>query len=375
MNPSTADCKPLLLLLPLELRNEIYRLVIDTVIVPPASPDLNQENRQALQYRNYLSSAILPQPIPENRQGSHTRDAWSRQINPSLSLLQVNKQVNAEVTRFLQHRHTSDYSVDIVYVKGLGLWPTWSIPALPQTPYINSVYTILRMSDEPPALPGHILDESDTSLSWNCRSVLLTYFEGLLSTLFNRGPGFFDRSRSHHEDDPDFAPKYVVNRIIINVISATKALGQNNTLTGDEESQTGHGRRSYWQTDEEKPRSPENRLVTGMTALLERILNPGYQTYLPHIGMMMYEHIIGSFIFMLDGKQVWKIDVEDRLQNWGACRLALEAPNTLPKYQEWKHWVDERRTRMKQGVDLDNTRPANDDIWSRRPDHREEEAD
>ncbi|CAH0046048.1 unnamed protein product [Clonostachys solani] len=354
MNPSTIDRMPLLLKLPVEVRNEIYRWAIDS------------ENRQPLRYRNYLSSAIIPQPIPENRQGNHTRGVWYRSTNPALSLLQVNKQVNEEVTRFLQHLRTADYSVDIVYVKGSGIWPTWSVPARPKTPYINSVYAILRTSDQPAALRDRFRDESGIGSGWNCNNVFLTYFDGLLSTLFNRGPGFLDRSRSHHEDDAKVAPTYVVNHIIIDVVSLTNSSSQNNMLAGDEQSQSSNDRRTHLQGNEESPVSPEERLGACMTGLLERILGLGPSAYLPHIGMMVYEQIIGSFIFMVNGKEVWTIDVEERLQHWGACRLAHEAPAKMQKYQEWKHWVDGRRARMKEGLDLDNTRPATNNIWSRR---------
>uniref|UniRef100_A0A8H7K1U1 F-box domain-containing protein n=1 Tax=Bionectria ochroleuca TaxID=29856 RepID=A0A8H7K1U1_BIOOC len=344
MDSLTADRMPLLLKLPLEVKNEIYRWVIDSVIVPPESLALEQENRQVLRYRNYLNSAILPLPIPENGRGYHTRGAWYRQTNPAISLLQVNKQVNAEVTRFLQYLRTTDYSVDIMYVKRLGVLLTWSIPALPKTPYINSVHVILRTSERPAALPNRFQDESGLGPGWNCNNVFLTYFDGLLSTLFNRGPGFLDRSRSHHEDDVRATPRYyVVNHIIVDVISAIKASGQNNMPASDEQYQTNHGRLTQPQGNGDSPPSPEERLASCMTWLLERILGP--RAYLPHLGMMVYEQITGSFIFMANGKEIWTIEVEERLQQWRARRLAQEAPE---EYQEWKHWVDGRRARMKE---------------------------
>lgn len=369
MNPSTIGRVPLLLFLPLEIRYEIYRWVVDCVIVPPASPALEQESRQVLQYRNYLSSACLPFPMPERGKGFHTRGAWYRQINPAMSLLQVNQQVNAEVTRFLQHLRITDYSVDILYVKGLGVFPTWSVPALPKSPYINSVHAILRTSDVPAALPDHSRDESGLGPGWNCspgwkrNNVFLTYLEGLLSTLFNRGPGFLDRSLSHLEDDERVAPRYVFNHIIINVVSPTNPSSQNNTLGSNDEPKAIRGRliQLKGKGKDEDPLTPEHRLATVMIWLLEKILGP--EAYLPHIGMMVYEQIIGSFNFMVNGKGVYTIDVEERLQQWRAGRLAKEHPAKVQEYQEWKHWVDGRRARMNEGLDLDNTKPAPIDLW------------
>ncbi|CAG9983553.1 unnamed protein product [Clonostachys byssicola] len=349
---------------------EIYRWVVDSVIVPPVSPALEQESRQVLQYRNYLSTACLPFPMPERGKGFHTRGAWYRQINPATSLLQVNKQVNAEVTRFLQHLRITDYSVHIMYVKGLGVFPIWSISALPKSPYINSVHAILRTSDGPAAVPGHSRDEPGLGPGWNpspgwkCNNVFLTYLEGLLSTLFNRGPGFLDRSLIHLEEDDSIAPRYVVDHLIINIVSRTNtnASGRNNMLGRNNESQAICGRLVLLKGKgkDKDPLTPEDRLATVMIWLLEKILGP--EAYLPHIGMMVIEQIISSLIFMVNGKEVYTIDIEERLQQWRTERLAKEHPK-VQEYQEWRHWVDGRRERMKEGLELDNTRPPHIDLW------------
>ncbi|VUC34807.1 unnamed protein product [Clonostachys rosea] len=296
---------PSLLELPLEVRNEIYRWVIDSAIKPPPSPALEKERRRALRYRNYLSPAIFRLPIAQDGQ---------------------------EVTRFLQFLRTTDYSVDIVY--------------------INSVRAILRTPHRPAALPDHFRDDAGIGPGSDFNIVIPKYLDGLLSTLFKRGPGFLGRSRNRRQVGARVALGYVVNHIIIDVVSTTEASGQSDILAGVE------------QGDEDGPTSPEERLATRMIRFLEHILGP--PAFLPLVGMMLYEQIIGSIVFMVNGKEIRTIKVEECLQHWGARRLTKASPEIMQKHREWKHWVDGRRARMKQGLDLDSVRLVPNNLWSGR---------
>ncbi|KAM0417122.1 hypothetical protein ACHAPT_012898 [Fusarium lateritium] len=112
--------------IPREIHQKIFDLAICFPATPPASPSVTQQGR---------------------RHGLHGRGIWHIQPrNPALSLLLVNRQFNAEVQMILDFI-PADYHVDVLFVKDYGLWPTWHIPILPRTNYINSIKATFRLFD------------------------------------------------------------------------------------------------------------------------------------------------------------------------------------------------------------------------------------
>ncbi|CAI6090825.1 unnamed protein product [Clonostachys chloroleuca] len=303
--------------LPLEIRYGIYRWVICSATKPPPSPARDRPNRRR-----------LPDSSRDTRGIFHrTPD------NPALSLLLVNMQVNEEVSNFLVYLTTSNYHVDIMCVKESGLWPTWSVP--PPLPGKGAFPAPTHHGQQDPVMAG---------------------FYGLLEAFFHRGPGFMDRS--HPGDDLGVAPRYVVRDIIIDITAPVDASKHRSAIVDDLHYRPDRLTSRYAGHDDVSV-APEERLAVLMARHLDMLLL--FTPKLLNRGMLVYEQMSGSFVFMVCGKEYKRVEVETCLQRLEEVYLGPEGGPDLDrrgKFKRWRRWVDERRERMKEGLDLSTHRPV-----------------
>ncbi|CAH0015912.1 unnamed protein product [Clonostachys rhizophaga] len=338
----------LFLNLPLEIRYGIYRWVICSATKPPPSPARDRRNRR-----------ILPDGSRDTQRIFHrTPD------NPALSLLRVNKQVSEEVSNFLMYLPTSNYHVDIMCVKESGLWPTWSVPPpLPgkgsfsaSTQYIDFVYATLRIFNPPKAMRSYFRNGLTFHLSYGQQDPVMAGFYGLLEAFFHRGPGFMDRSRP--EDDLGVAPRYVVKDIIIDITAPPDASKHRSVIVDDLHYRPDRLTSRYAGHDDESV-APEERLAALMSRHLDMLLS--FTPKLLNKGMLVYEQISGSFVFMFCGQVYKRVEVEACLQRLEEVYLGPDGEpdlNYRERFKRWRRWVDERRERMKEGLDLSTHRPV-----------------
>lgn len=334
----------LFLSLPLEIRYGIYRWVICSATKPPPSPARDRPNRRR-----------LPDGSRDTRGIFHrTPD------NPALSLLLVNMQVNEEVSNFLVYLTTSNYHVDIMCVKESGLWPTWSVPpplpgkgAFPApTQYVDSVYATLRIFNPPKSMRRWI----DVPLEpWTARPRYGWILRAARSVLPS-WPGFMDRS--HPGDDLGVAPRYVVRDIIIDITAPVDASKHRSVIVDDLHYRPDRLTSRYAGHDDVSV-APEERLAELMARHLDMLLL--FTPKLLNRGMLVYEQMSGSFVFMVCGKEYKRVEVETCLQRLEKVCLGPEGGPDLDrrgKFKRWRRWVDERRERMKEGLDLSTHRPV-----------------
>ncbi|CAH0004257.1 unnamed protein product [Clonostachys byssicola] len=349
---------PHLLKIPLELRQEIFHWVICSLVEPPESPVVEQEHRQPLPYGEYLRQGIW------NEGDFLSRAIWHRApTNPALSLLQVNKQIHDEVSRFLRHVPT-DCDVDIMYVKESGLWPTWSVPKLPETQYIDSVRATFRIFNHPEDLGEAFWYKGMWTRMMYHSPTFHRVFYGLLTSFLKRGPGLLDRT--HPEDDESISPRYIVRKIFIDIVAPTDGTQHSSILMDESRYPKGrsatHLRYTYGDHDDvDTP--PEERLASHLSKQLENLLFVQFWCYeFIHL-MIIYEQVAEEFIFTVNGEEFKRVSMEDGFQKlkqrfFPPGSEDLEANERPGGYRVWGNWVEERRLRMKEGLELDNRRPA-----------------
>ncbi|CAH0050352.1 unnamed protein product [Clonostachys solani] len=341
----------LFLNLPLEIRHGIYRWVICSATKPAPSVAWDR-NRRTLPDGNRMTRGIF----------HRTPD------NPALSLLRVNKQVNEEVRNFLLYI-PSNYHVDIMCVKESGLWPTWSFPPpLPgkgslsaPTQYIDSVYATFRIFNPPKSVRSYFRNRLAFSFSFGLVDAVLDGFYGLLEAFFHRGPGFMDGSLP--ENDMGVTPRYVVKDIIIDIMAPLDASKHRSIIIDDlhyAPDRHTHGRyASRYAGHDDVSVAPEERLAAHMTSHLDMLLS--FTPKLLNRSMLVYEQMSGSFVFMICGKEYKRVEIEACLQRLEEVYLGPDGEPDLDhreRFKRWKRWVDERRGRMKEGLDLSTHRPV-----------------
>ncbi|VUC20321.1 unnamed protein product [Clonostachys rosea] len=270
--------------IPLEIRYEIYGWVIRSATKSAPSPARDRRNRQSLPDGSHMSRGVFHRAP----------------VNPALSLLRVNRQVNEEVSSVLSYLPTS-YHVDIMCVKESGLWPTWAV-ALPlpgmgrssaPTHYIDSVYATLRIFNPPKSMNRDFRNGLTYSLSWGLQDAVLDGFNGMLKALFFRGPGFVDRSSP--EEDLDIAPRYVVKDIIVDIM-APKDASEHRSIVIDDVHYKPDRLSSRYAGHDDRSVAPEERLAAHMFRHLNLLLS--FTPKMLNKSMLVYEQMFGSFHFM-----------------------------------------------------------------------------
>ncbi|CAG9980387.1 unnamed protein product [Clonostachys byssicola] len=334
----------------LTLMYGIYQWVICSVTKPPPSPTWDRRHRR-----------LLPDGSRDTRGIFHRTPN-----NPALSLLRVNRQVNEEVGNFLFYLPPpSSYHVDIMCVKESGLWPTWSIPPpLPgkrshaaPTHYIDSIYATLRIFNPPKSMKSYFRNGLTFHLSYGQQDPIMDGFYGLLEAFFHRGPGFMDRSGGA-EDEPSVAPRYVVKDIIIDIMAPPDASKHRSVIMDDLHYRPGRLASRHAGHDDVSV-APEERLAVLMTRHLDMALS--FTSKLLNKGMLVYEQMSGSFVFMVCGKEYKRVEVEACLKRLEEVYLGPDGEPNLDhreRFRRWKRWVDDRRGRMKEGLDLSTHRPV-----------------
>lgn len=325
--------------IPLEIRQRIFEWVICSPIDPPACPSVGQKGRRELSQDMFSGRGIWQLP-PQN---------------PALPLLLVNKQFHTEVNYVLRYAST-DYHVDIMFVKGYGLWTTWSIPVLPRTQYIDSVHARFRLFE-----PTNDLDPRfRESLSFRGGSggppLAVWSLYRLLTALLTNGPGYLGPEPIGLPGD--LRPRYVVKKVVVDVLAPTDGAAHRSIVLKEEED----GEETRLFVDpflHDVSIAPEERLALYMTRELDHLLAPSYYTM--KYGMVLYESVVETIDFLVNGEEFKGISMEKLVRehevtHWGGT--GLEVLQRKQRYRKWRHWLDERRRRMKRGLELDDNRPV-----------------
>ncbi|KAH7142100.1 hypothetical protein EDB81DRAFT_948297 [Dactylonectria macrodidyma] len=322
-----------LLQIPREIRQKIFDLAICSPTTPPASPSVSQEGRTRLSQDAFDGSGI-----------------WHlRPQNPSLSLLLVNKQFNDEAQHALKHISTN-YHVDIMFVKDYGLWPTWHIPILPDTQYINSINASFRLFNPTDDLEPRFQNSMSFISGDGGPELAVWSFYSLLTEFLARGPGYLGSKND-----------YIVKEININVLAPTDGGSHKSIVSRDQEpkNETKQRRRPVRSLFCDTSVTPEKRLAMYMANNLGSILHIGYHT--TRYGMPLWENVADRIVFLVNGTEYKRFEMEDLIENhkinwWG------ETPSFITerkeKYQIWRHWLDERRQRIKEGIEINDESPV-----------------
>lgn len=330
-----------LLEIPLEIRLVVFRWVISSLNLPPSGPLENRADRKILQ------------DTEADGECTYVGVWYLVPTNPALPLLLVNRQIHNEVEGLLPSLST-DCHVDVMYVKESGAWPTWSIPALPQTRYTGSLYATVRTFDPPDILENMYRHRIIVDGDHRSSTVLHWSFYWILAKFLDYGPGLLRPSPSEHSR-PRTSSRYVVNEVVIDVVAPSGGSGRKSILVDD---------RRYEVTKKELERFPmhdnaslpiEERLAIYLSGYLDRILS--FDINMVERGLILYEQVIDRITVTVNGKEYSVFELEARLRKEEA-RWRKEIPDSNEKLksflEKWTQWVDERRQKMTEGSEIDD---------------------
>ncbi|KAH7140247.1 hypothetical protein B0J13DRAFT_557411 [Dactylonectria estremocensis] len=327
---------------PREIRQRIFELVIGSPVDPPACPSVSQEGRKRL-----LGSGIWQLP-PQN---------------PALPLLLLNKQSHDEVKYVLQ-RVPTDYHVDVMLVKDCGLWTTWSIPVLPRTQYIDSVSATFRIFEPTNDLDARFRGSlkfyggcgGPPTASWS--------FHRLVTALVTDGPGYSGPELASQWERHDLKPRYVIKHLKIDILAPTDGAAHTSVVQPEQawaaENKRGYdGRLTRWDHHDDASMPPEERVAGYMGGELDHLFDISYYTM--RYGVILWEGFAKDVVLLVNGTEHKRIDVEELVQNhkikyWGNTPESVIARKQ--RYGVWRAWLDERRRRMKDDLELDDNRPV-----------------
>uniref|UniRef100_A0A8H7TUN3 Uncharacterized protein n=1 Tax=Bionectria ochroleuca TaxID=29856 RepID=A0A8H7TUN3_BIOOC len=358
----------LLLMIPAEIRLAILGWTICSLGTPPSHPAEEQSIRQNLRHTVGFTYPKIKHLRPPN----HT-----------LPLLLVDRQIYGEVKSLLC-RLSADYYVDIMVVdimavKELGLWPTWSIPALPQTQYIDSINATLRIFDLVPPKPldgaprpqslseiqfSHEAtskercsrhESTHADIDWR-KSARLGLLYWLLVDIFYKGPGLLATVRR-----PLPLPQYIVKKLVIDIRAPVEAPSSESMVFDD-----GHYKaaRNLPENDpghDDATITPEESLARCLCEFFNRLLAFGPNSN--KMGQFIYEQVVDSIVLTLNGKDFKAFELESRLRE-EETKWRAEPPNLNYNAsgkrlsEKWILWAYKRRQRMREGLKIDfNQRP------------------
>lgn len=325
--------------IPREIRLSILDWAICSPIDPPASPSVSQKGRRELSKDSFSGRGIWQLP-PQN---------------PALPLLLVNKQFHAEVNHVLQYAST-DYHVDIMFVKGYGLWTTWTIPVLPRTQYIDSVHARFRIFEPTDDLDPRFRDSLSFLGTDGGPDRAVWPFYRLLTGLLTNGPGYLGPEPIGSPSN--LRPRYVVKKVVVNILAPTDGAAHRSIALREEEDEAKTRRGMCWSLHDTSI-APEERLALYMTRELDRLLALSYHSI--NYGMVLYESIGETIDFLVNGEEYKEFNMEKlvrehEVNHWGGIRSVSLARKW--SYRSWRRWLDERRRRMKEGLKLDDDPPV-----------------
>ncbi|RSL45123.1 hypothetical protein CEP54_014407 [Fusarium duplospermum] len=315
--------------LPREIRQKIKDLAICSPATSPTSPSATQHARS---------------------RGIRDNGIWYIQPeNPALGLLLVNKQFNDDVREVL-NLIPADYYVDIMFVKDCGLWPAWHIPVLPRTKYIKSINATFRLFDPTddidPRFRGSMSfsggDGGPEGAAWS--------FYHLLTGVLQKGPG----DLGHHDE-------YFIEDITVNILEPTDGASHKSIACADRELERGNKprrrfARAFFSGETIKP---EERLAMYVASHLGNILSLDYHTM--NYGMIVWENVMVGIVLNLSGSEYRRFGMEElieghKIRDWGMTPEFIA--DRKEKYERWRYWLDERRRRVKGGLELNGERPV-----------------
>ncbi|KAF4458679.1 hypothetical protein FALBO_14579 [Fusarium albosuccineum] len=321
---------------PREIRQKIFDLAICSRVTPPASPSVTQDGRERMSTDAFDGGGI-----------------WNlKPKNPALGLLLVTKQFHDEV-QHVQNHITTDYYVDIMFVKDFGLWPTWTVPVLPKNQYINSIDATFRIFDPADDLDNRFQHSLDFRGGCGGPETAIWSFYSLLTNVMEMGPGFLERKAD-----------FVVKNIKINVLTPTDgaahySLAYKDMLPEEISKEEKRRRRRVRGLSRDESTPAEERLTEYITNGLSMVLHIGYHTM--RYGMILWESIQESIVISTNGKEHRRFDVEKLVQDYDP-RYWGETPEFIvdrrDKYRQWREWLDVRRQAMKEGKELDGNPPV-----------------
>ncbi|KAI1044765.1 hypothetical protein LB505_013533 [Fusarium chuoi] len=321
--------------IPLELRQVIFELVL-TAPVAPSSPSESQHDRDQLIY-----------PLRDIRCGWRPQGVWQQAPrDKSLSLLLVSKQFYVEVQDIMR-RLPSNYHVDIMFVKNYGLWPTWDIAKRPTSRYINKITSTIRIFEPTDDLDDRFQDSLIFSGGDGGPGGGVMAFYELLVSVIQHGPGYIGLPNNQ---------RFIINEIEVNVVAPTD--GVTHTKLSCRENDNPWWLR--WSGIEYKKKlEPETRVASFMISHLDAVFSVGTDT-MPYC-QELYDHIIESITFQLNGQEWKKRQIDEYLEKshpstWpqdyrnGWCRKTLKTRQRI-------RMIRRRREKVRKGLELDDKQP------------------
>ncbi|KAF5582249.1 hypothetical protein FPCIR_9681 [Fusarium pseudocircinatum] len=318
--------------IPLELRQAIFELVL-TAPVAPSSPSESQHGRAQLLYC-----------LRDMRWGWRPHGVWQQAPkNKALSLLLVSKQFYVEIQDIFGGL-PNHYHVDIMFVKNYGFWPTWDITKRLTSRYIDKVTSTIRIFEPTDDLDDRFKD----SLSFRGgdggpESAVWAIYELLLS-LIQHGPGYIGLPNNQ---------RFIINAIEVNVVAPTDGAAHTKFSCRDNDN-------PWWLRwsgiEYGKQLVPEERLANYLISYLD-IAFKSESNVRPY-GQELYEHILESITFQLNGQEWEKRRIDEYLDKchpstWpqdyrnGWCRKTL-------RERQWLRMIRRKREKTRKGLELDN---------------------
>ncbi|RBA22352.1 hypothetical protein FPRO05_00699 [Fusarium proliferatum] len=321
--------------IPLELRQAIFGLVLKAPVAP-LSPSESQHGRDQLIHslrdmKRRWSPVGVWQQAPRNK---------------SLSLLLVSKRFYVEVQDIFR-RLPNNYHVDIMLVKNYGFWPTWDIAKRPTSRYIDKVTSSIRIFEPTDDLDDRFKDSLSFSGGDAGPGGAVWVIYELLVSLIQHGPGYLGLQNNQ---------RFVINEIEVNVVAPTDGAAHTKLSCRDNDN-------PWWLRwsciEYTKDLVPEERLANFMTSHLDIVFSVRTDT-MPYC-QVLYDHIIESITFQLNGKEWKKRRIDEYLEKshpstWpqdyrnGWCRKTLKTRQRI-------RMIRRRREKVRKGLELDDKQP------------------
>ncbi|KAH8894575.1 hypothetical protein GQ53DRAFT_744711 [Thozetella sp. PMI_491] len=296
-----------LLKLSLELRQQIIHDVVFNYTEPPTTPEGAQYDRSVLRH----SYGVFP---ARDQYIGHEKVCYNHPQNPVLALLLANRQLYVEtkdVLRLLE-RQLPDYSVDVMFVKNVGIWLSWtSVPWLSSK--IGTLHATLRVVESHSSFTGP-LPYNRNMWRRGCGgppSGVWYFYDALL--------GFLDKQvrpwPPREEESESMADQITLQKLVLDVQSpgsdVTFPLAPEVRAVGYRKpaEPTGEDYFSYWSADEE--RSTGDRFYSFVSSEIGRLSK--YTFRYDIYGRILYERI-GEIQMWLDGKQRGQVDLSVGLE-------------------------------------------------------------
>ncbi|KAF5588308.1 hypothetical protein FPANT_6663 [Fusarium pseudoanthophilum] len=320
--------------IPLELRQAIFELVLTAPVVP-STPSESQHGRDQLLYSL------------RDRQYEWPRGIWQQApTNKARSLLLVSKQFYIEIQDIFR-RLPNHYHVDIMFVKNYGFWPTWDIVKRPTSRYIDKVTSTFRIFEPTDDLDDRFKD----SLSFQGgdggpESAAWALYE-LLVSLIQHGPGYIGLPNNQ---------RFIINEIEVNVVAPTDGAAHTKFSCRDNDNPRWL---RFSGIEYGKELVPEERLANYMVNFLN-IAFKADRDVRPY-SKELYEHILGSITFQLNGKEWKKKRIDEYLDEchpstWrtdyrnGWCRKTLRT-------RQWLRMIRRKREKTRKGLEHNDEQP------------------